>query len=199
MKAGIILPIALGLALCSVQFGYSQHIVPGIIAGASFNSVDLKEIPETTTNLSNINGIEAGLYLSFNAGLWYFKPMALASFLKGTATSSVDGIKSVESNFELTTLEIPVIVGFKLLPGISLEAGPSWNYLMSYTEEINGVNLDLNRNSLGYRAGLRATFSRLGVFAHYGGMVDVTNSSNYELNRPSRIIFGASFDLVSGN
>lgn len=196
MKARIILPIALGFALCFVQQGFSQHVVPGIVAGVSMNSVDLKSTPELTTDLSNVNGVEAGLYLSFNAGSWYFKPMAVASFLKGSATSSIDGAQSKESDFELTTLETPVLVGLRFLPGISVEAGPSWNYLMSYTEEINGVELDLNRNTIGYRAGLRATFSRLGVFAHYGGIIDVGNDSDYDLQRPSRIVFGATFDLV---
>jgi len=199
MKARINLAMALGFVLCFVQFGYSQNVVPGIIAGASFNDMKLKDIPETTTDLSNVNGVEAGLYLSIKAGSFYFKPMALASFLKGTVSTSVDGAKPEDANFNLTTLETPVLIGLKLLPGFAIEAGPSWNYLMSYTKEINGVNLDLDKSSLGYRAGLRATFSRLGVFAHYGGIIDSSDDSQYQLQRPSRIIFGATFDLVGGN
>jgi hypothetical protein len=199
MKANIILKLAICFFLFSTQSAWTQHLVPGITAGASLNSADLKESAAMATDLDNLNGVEAGLFLSFSAGSLYFRPMAVASFLRGTVTSTVDGVKMDESNFELTSLETPLLVGFKLFPGFAVEGGPSWNYLMSYTKEINGVNLDLDKSTLGYRAGARATFSRFGVFAHYGGIIDVNGDSDYELHRASRIIFGATFDLVDGN
>ena len=198
MKTVIILFGPLLITLASLINVCAQHVVPGITAGASLNSMDLKSATGTSSDLSNVNGFEAGLFLSFSTHSFYVRPMAVASFLRGNVNTTVDGIKTDESKFNLTTLETPVLVGLKILPGFSIEAGPSWNYIMSYTEEINGVYLDLSRNTLGYRGGIRLTFSRLGAFAHYGGVINTSGDSDYELKRPSRIVFGATFDLVSG-
>lgn len=196
MKATTFIATALTM-LCAGNVGYSQNVVPGITAGASLNTMDLN-INEFDTELSDINGVEAGLYVNFSAGLLYVRPMAVASYLRGTVVSRVDGVKVDESKFKLTTLETPVLIGLKLLPGISIEAGPSWNYIIAYTDNVSGTNIDLTRHNLGYRAGLRASFARLGAFGHYGGIVDVDESNNdFELNRPSRIVFGVTFDLVS--
>lgn len=157
----------------------------------------MKGNPQLSTDLSNVNGVEAGLFLSFGAKGWYVKPMALASFLKGSVNSSVDGEKAVESDFELSTLEVPLIFGIKLFPVLSVEGGPSWNYLINYTEFVNGVHIDLNRQSIGYRAGLRANFSRIGIFGHYGGIIEELGDADYQLSRPTRIVFGVTFDLVT--
>ena len=187
----------MAVMLLIAQSAISQGIVLGVTARASLNNFDLKGNPQLSTDLSNVNGVEAGLYLSFSAAGWYVKPMALASFLKGTVNSSVDGAKEVETDFELSTLEIPLIVGIKLFPVLSIEGGPSWNYLINYTESVNGVNIDLSRQSIGYRAGLRANFSRIGIFGHYGGIIEELGESEYQLSRPARIVFGVTFDLVS--
>ncbi len=177
---------------------FAQCVVPGITAGASFNNTDLDLSPELSTDLDKVNGVEAGLYLSFSTGAFYIKPTAVASFLKGTVTTRpTDGAKPVESDFQLSTLETPVIIGLKILPVLSVEAGPSWNYLISYTDKIEGVSIDLDRHSFGYRAGLRANFSRFGIFGHYGGIIDSNDDTDFHLNRPSRIVVGLTFDLVS--
>jgi hypothetical protein len=176
----------------------SQRVIPGITAGASLNNIDL-DVDDFTTDMSDVNGVEAGLYLSFTAAGWYVRPMAVASFLRGTVTSRADGIQLDETKFSLTTLETPLLIGLKLLPGIAIEAGPSWNYLMSYTEKVNNLNLDLTRHSLGYRGGIRVSFARLGAFGHYGGIINSDDNTKYDLDRPSRIVFGVTFDLISAN
>ncbi len=122
-----------------------------------------------------------------------------ASLLRGTVTSRLDGVQLDEQKFQMTTIETPLLVGLKLLPGISLEAGPSWNYLMSYTDQINDVNINLTRHALGYRGGIRAHFARLGAFAHYGGVINSNETTRYELDRPSRFVFGITFDFASGD
>ncbi|MDQ3051601.1 MAG: hypothetical protein M3Q95_11995 [Bacteroidota bacterium] len=183
--------------MCISGTVYSQNVVPGITAGASLNTMDL-HIDTFSTELSDINGVEVGFYVNFSAGLIYVRPMAVASYLKGSVITKVDGVENNASKFKLTTLETPVLIGLKLLPGISFEAGPSWNYIISYTDKVGEANIDLTRHALGYRAGLRASFARLGAFGHYGGIVNVDDSdNNYELNRPSRIVFGVTFNLIS--
>jgi hypothetical protein len=175
---------------------FSQRLQPGIIAGASLNNMKLENVPQMDRDLSSINGIEGGLYLRINAGSFYVKPMVVASYLKGKVSRTVDEIVIDETSFQLSTLEVPVIAGLKLLPFISLEAGPAWNYIMNYTETVNGYQLNLNRHSLGYRAGVNVSISRVSIFGHYGGIIETGSDTGYQLDRPSRIIFGLSYDLV---
>ena len=79
---------------------FSQCLVPGITAGASFNSADLDLSPELSTDLDKVNGVEAGLYLSFTTGGFYIKPTAVASFLRGTVTTRpTDGAAPEETDF----------------------------------------------------------------------------------------------------
>lgn len=196
MKNAIYILVLIILFIVIPFLTYSQKVKVGLSGGVSLNKMDLnvKEIP---TELGDVNGFEGGLYATFSALNWYVRPTAVASYLRGTITTTVDGVAIKESKFKLSTLETPLLVGIKLLPGFAIEAGPSWNYLMSYSEKVNDVNIDLTRHHLGYRAGLRLTFARLGAFGHYGGLLNTSSADDTELKRPDRIIFGVTFDLTS--
>ncbi len=197
MKTTLLLFVAISTLLFFPSVAQSQKVKPGLTAGVSLNNMNLN-IKDVPTELGDVNGFEGGLYATFSALNWYVRPMVVASYLRGNVTTTVDGVKMKESKFKLTTLETPLFVGLKLLPGFSIEAGPSWNYLMSYTDNVNDINIDLTRHHLGYRAGLRLSFARLGAFGHYGGLLNTSASDDTELKRPDRIIFGITLDLVSG-
>jgi hypothetical protein len=177
------------------HFACSQVLSGGITAGATFNRVELDQTMGHISSRENMNGFEAGLFVTANFGGLYVRPMAVASFMKGTVkTMALEGTQS-EDDFELTTLEVPAMVGLQLLPVISVEAGPTWNYLMHYSDQLNGVALNLNRHSLGYRAGVRLRFSKLGLFGHYGGIISEQSDDQFRLSRPSRIVVGATLDF----
>jgi hypothetical protein len=198
MKPNLIVTAMLFGALITGS-AYAQTLRPGITAGASINSMKLDGIPDAITDMNNLNGMEAGLYMKISALNWYFRPMAVASFLRGEVhTTYADNVTTV-SDFEMSTLEVPVLAGLHLLPGIALEAGPSWNYIMTYTDNVDAVQLSFARNSIGYRAGVRVTFSRFGLFGHYGGIITELDETDFQLERPSRIIFGATLDLGGGD
>ncbi|HEX5001538.1 MAG TPA: hypothetical protein VFW78_03505 [Bacteroidia bacterium] len=177
---------------------HAQTPVAGITGGASINYVRLEGLSQVSTDLSSVKGFEGGAYLSFDGPGIYVRPMVLASFLRGNLQSENQEAPNTQTDFEFTTLEVPVICGLNILPAIAIEGGPSWNYLMSYTKNVGAVNVNLNRNALGYRLGVRVKFVRLGIYAHYGGIVDSGNNDNYSLERPSRILIGATWDLGGG-
>jgi len=140
-------------------------------------------------------GVEAGIYTKFKFGFLYLRPMAVASFLHGTVTSTVAETEK-ESGFNLTTIEVPVLGGLDILGVVGLEAGPSWNYIASYTSSVEGTSLGLSRHALGYRAGVRVNLTRVGLFAHYGGILNKQKGETVDLERPSRMIFGVTLDLA---
>ena len=185
------------LSMFIMSTSNAQVFNGGIAGGASFNSVELKNNVSYYQKKENLSGAEVGLYITYKAGALYVTPSAYASFLKGTVNASENTSSNSETGFELTTLEVPVMVGLKILPVLSVEAGPSWNYLMSYTDEINSTSVSFDRSSLGYRAGLKLNIMRFGIYAHYGGIINESNGGEYDLSRPSRLLFGVSFDLVN--
>lgn len=175
------------------------QVTVGISAGGSFNKSELKlsGIPESGfATMEKLNGAEAGLFLKFPAGPLYVKPMALASFLRGTISYNQE-VNLRDSRFNLTSLEVPVLGGLELLPFLSIEAGPSWNYVISHTTSADGTSINFNRHTLGYRAGAHLTFGNVGVFGHYGGMITRNEGSQTELKRPERIIIGLTLNLNS--
>ncbi len=186
-------------AFCFLGFisatAMAQVISGGITAGASFNTIKLDNSISNQVSEDKATGVEAGLYLKANFGGIYIRPMALASFIRGQIkTETIEGA-SRDEKFELTTLEVPVMAGFQLLPVLSFEAGPSWNYLMQYSEKLQGVRVNFDRHALGYRAGVRVHFARLGIFGHYGGIITEQTDDNFRLNRPSRAVIGLTLDL----
>ena len=171
----------------------SAQVTVGITAGGSFNKSELK-LSSRNATMDKLNGAEAGLFLKIPAGPLYVKPMALASFLRGTISYAPE-VNIKDTRFSLSSLEVPVMGGLDLLPFLSLEAGPSWNYVISHTTSADGTSINFNSHTLGYRAGATLNFGNLGIFGHYGGMLTRNEGSQTQLKRPSRIIIGLTLNL----
>lgn len=189
--------IAMALFAFLATYQSNAQVTIGITAAGSFNKSELKlsGLPESRfATMEKLNGAEAGLFLKFPAGPLYVKPMALASFLKGNITYSQE-VNLGDTHFSLSSLEVPVLAGLNLLPFLSLEAGPSWNYVISHTSSADGTSINFNRHTLGYRAGAHLNFGNLGVFGHYGGMITRNEGDHTQLKRPERIIIGLTLNL----
>ena len=169
----------------------------GVTGGISFKKTNFKVsdlTPGTNLKFSKATGAELGIFTRIPAGFIYVKPMANVSFLRGTVTGGTDNVNESD-DFNMSTIEVPVLVGLQLLPFLSIEGGPSWNYLMDHSENVNGVNLSFNRHSVGYRAGAVLDLGTLGIFGHYGGILTNNEGRQVELQRPSRIIVGVKLNL----
>lgn len=195
MKTLIKIQLAVLLVVATVSQAYSQHVTGGVSAAASFNSVELENAANHLTKKDNIIGAEVGIFLHAPMGAFYLMPSVNASFLRGTISAYTDEAGEVQSDFRLNTVEVPVLAGLQFLPFFSVEAGPSWSYIVSWSEKVHGTTVDINRHSLGYRAGVRFTFSSVGIFGHYGGMLNTNDGDKYHLSRPSRIMVGLSINL----
>lgn len=177
------------IAQAQVQFG--------VTGGVSFNKTNFKVSdlsPGTNLNFSKATGAELGIFTRIPAGFIYVKPTLNISYLRGTVTGGADNVNESD-DFKMSTIEVPVLVGLQLLPFISLEAGPSWNYLLDHSENVNGVNLSFNKHSIGYRAGAVIDLGTVGIFGHYGGILINNEGRQVELQRPSRIIVGIKLNL----
>ena len=192
-----ILSVAVVSFLISLATQSWAQVQVGLTAAFSFNKTNFKASElQSESNLvfKSATGAELGVFARIPAGFIYAKPMATISFLRGTVTENADN-DNESDDFNLSTLEVPLLVGLQLLPFISIEGGPSWNYLIDHSENTNGVALSFSKNTLGYRAGAVIDLGKVGVFGHYGGILTKNEGSQIDLQRPSRIIVGVKVKL----
>jgi hypothetical protein len=186
--------------LTFIIFGYSanaQVFSGGIVAGASTGAVRIEHSNEGLTNIAqgkNIHGYEAGAFVRLKLGPLYVKPMALYDFSGGNISGNTN---SGSTDFSMHRLEMPVLFGLKLLKPLSIEAGPVYNYILSYDDRFNDNTLSVSQNrGIGYRAGIAIEIKRLLLNASYSGVTIRSNGINgTTFKEPYKLTFGLGIKI----
>jgi len=171
----------------------AQGLSGGVEGAFTTSSVKISEISHSFTDAINGNGIpgfEGGLFLNLDMGPFYLKPKLLLDYQSGPMRYSIDQVEH-EVHFQAGKLLIPVLVGFRFLPVLGLEAGPVYNHILFVTDDFNGYQVDLKKDGIGYRIGLNARLSMLNLTVSYQGLKNngsVTSASTYQT--PNQLIFG---------
>ncbi len=178
-------------------FGFSLNVNAqwGIKGGINYNSNgELKEIPENAENIFHGNGDKSagyhiGVIKKFNLPVMFIKPELIFTKTK----SSYDN----EGDFEMSKIDLPVVVGLKLLGPLHLLAGPSFQYILS--SELNDIKAEDIQNdvTLGLHFGIGAEIGNLGIDVRYErGFTDNeikilnVDQSDFQLDsRPEQLIF----------
>ena len=143
-----------GLLFISFSPLFSQ-LEYGIVGGANFQaSGDLKSsvIDVGKETAQRRTGYYVGLYGQINIFIFYLRPELHLTHL----SSKFDTI-----SFQSTNLEIPISIGYKVLPPLSVFAGPSIQYRLDENINMNPSSLGVN-STLGLHLGSRL---HLGSFA----------------------------------
>ncbi len=147
------------------------QISGGVEAEFNTSSVKISDINSSyirnTINGSNIRGYEFGFYLKGQLGNIYIKPKALASFQSGMVFVNYNDEHSADVSVVVTKLDLPVLIGVKVLGPLSVEAGPVYNRIVTATSDFNGNHVDIRPNGLGYRIGANLQLGILGFPAHW--------------------------------
>src|SRR5215471_2842052 len=124
--------LALALALCISQFMMAQFHL-GVKAGANITKVDGKSFSEEFNYGYHFGGFaEIGLSPKFS-----FQPEVLFSQNSSTLDSNYkhiyeNVIASDQSKVKLNYLTIPLLLDYKFLGPIHLQAGPQFGVLMNH-------------------------------------------------------------------
>lgn len=98
------------------------------------------------------NGVQGGLFFSIYMDKLYVQPEAYFSLRRGTLNtfigdaSNVNGTLDVSQSFSITTVDIPMLLGFKLidlkLVRLRVWGGPVASYVLNkeYSLHLNGEN-----------------------------------------------------------
>lgn len=178
----------------------------GIKAGLSYNKNGdlIGTVGDATQNI--VEGAEGKT--GFHFGFWgkldfpkiYIRPEAV--YTRTKSTYSLDG----ESNdYDVSKLDVPVLLGYKLVGPLHIFAGPAFQYTLSNDLgdlEIADVENDF---TVGLNAGVGVNLGKVGVDVRYErGFSEneaefignnITDISGRVDSRPSQIIFAVSLKL----
>ena len=145
-------------------------------------------------------GFHAGIFGKLNLEVLYIRPE-----LVYTQTNSSYELGNNDVDYKVSKLDLPVLVGFKLIGPLNIFAGPAFQYTLD--NDLDGLSIDNVENefSIGYHAGIGVNLGKLGIDIRYEGAFseneatfisnNITDISGRVDSRPSQVIFGLSLKL----
>jgi hypothetical protein len=192
--------LVLSIALLSTIFYMNAQSGFGVKGGLSYNSNG--ELSEIGQNIKNEgkgkSGYNVGFYGKLDLGPIYLRPE-----LVYTKTTSEYTLNSEAVDYKISRLDMPVLVGLKLIGPISVFAGPAFQYTLK--NDFNGIkyeNID-NEFTVGFNFGAGVELGRLGLDIRYergfnkneATFIENTTTSYRLDSRPEQIIFSLSYRL----
>ncbi|NLP58296.1 outer membrane beta-barrel protein [Lutibacter sp. B1] len=173
----------------------------GIKAGISYNSNgDYSEIINDTKQAiddegDSKSGFHVGVYGKYNLGPLYLRPELVYTKTKSEYNNG---------DLEISKLDVPVLVGFKVFGPLSAFVGPSFQYILD--SEFENFNYDEVENDLtvGVNLGVGVEIGRLGIDARYergfseneASFINknITETPEYRIDsRPEQFILSLSY------
>lgn len=130
----IILSIGILLFVSVSSFVHAQGIGVGIKAGANFANQSISLL-STDFSTEGITGFHGGVYVVINfSDKWGIQPEAFYSMV-GSKIPDVDGLN------KFNYLSIPILLRYKPISFLSIEAGPQFSSLLS-VKDIDGDSIE---------------------------------------------------------
>lgn len=175
----------------------------GIKAGLSYNSNgDLKEFTSEVNQIYKNNGkgksgFNFGFYGKLDLGPIYIRPELIY-----TKTTSEYELNNGFEDYKISKLDMPVLVGMKLIGPLNIFAGPAFQYYLN--NDLKGVNISDVKNdfSVGMNIGASIELGRIGIDIRYerglsaneASWTDAGNTFTLD-SRPEQVIFNLSYSL----
>jgi len=194
------------LTLTLFNVSFAQKIDVGAKAGLNYNfGGDLSEVSSEVGN--SFENLIAGAdnKAGYHLGLWakihflglYIRPELVYTQLNNSYSNSTE---NVDTDFKTKKVDIPILIGTKLVGPLHIFAGPSFQYVTKSDFSQNEFeNIRKKDFTAGLQIGTGLELGRLGVDVRWekGFSNDVDGDfANTDIrvdNRPNQIIFGLSY------
>jgi hypothetical protein len=169
-----IVMLLLAITVLGVQANAQKLFMFGPRVGVSSSTLDIK-------NRDNINFEDAGAQLGFHAGAFtritipviglYIQPELLFTSTSGKINVTGTGapIQNQIQNYDFNRIDVPVMIGFKMAKFFRINAGPSFNYLLSAKQDGVSIKEDYKNATIGYQAGIGFDIGPIILDAKYEG------------------------------
>ncbi len=146
-------------------------------------------------------GYHLGVFYKLKLPIIYLRPELIYTKTKSNYT-----INGSDAAYDVSKIDLPVLVGVKIIGPLEVFAGPSFQYILdSDLEKVPTLNDLENDFSLGLQIGVGVSLGKLGLDVRYERglseneskfVADNSNTLSGRVDsRPSQIIFGLSLKL----
>ena len=202
MKKGIILVLLMACATTWAQSGF------GVKAGLNYGDNGEIEFEDVTNAGSDIVTEKGDSKVGYHFGVFYrgdLGPVFLRPELLYTQTKSSYEYQNEEADYNISKLDLPILVGLDILGPLNIFAGPSLQYILD--NDFQGVTLDdvENNFTVGAQFGAGVQFGGIGLDIRYergltenqAEVIDLNNANGLRRvdSRPNQIIFSLSLNL----
>lgn len=201
--------VLLALILCVGISQYSNaQLQVGLKAGVNYNSDSFSDVSnDVFDGAKSKTGYHAGLW--FRAKLpiigLYLRPEIVYTELTNDVTYDNSLLVRRTTDFKVRKIDVPVLLGKKILGIGNIFAGPSFQYILSSDFGLSDLSeVSISNFSLGIQLGGGVEFGRLGIDVRWERGLSksetkfVDNAINSDVNfdtRVNQIIFGVSYRL----
>ncbi|TRZ41577.1 porin family protein [Robertkochia solimangrovi] len=171
----------------------------GIKGGLNFNSggdLNINNI-EDNVNADGQVGYHLGIFYKFGGeSLFYLRPELMYTKIK-----SKYEYNTVKRDFDMSKIDLPVLVGINILGPIHAFAGPSFQYILDTDFDDISIGDVENDFTIGLQLGAGVNLGALGIdFRYERGLsdneVEFTGLNDGRVDtRPSQFILGLSYRL----
>ena len=145
-------------------------------------------------------GYHVGVFGKIELAKIYIRPEAI--YTRTTSNYDVDG---TSTDFNISKIDVPVLLGINLIGPLHVFAGPAFQYQVENDLEGFSINEAEKDFTVGLHAGIGVNLGRLGLDVRYErGFSDneatfignnVSNIDGRVDSRPSQVIFGLSLKI----
>lgn len=147
-------------------------------------------------------GFNAGIYGNLNLGLVYLRSKLVYS--QANSSYNVEGDNSSSEKFKLTTIDLPVLLGIKIIKPVSIVLGPAFKYVVkSDMEDLSFQDIE-NDITVGVNVGVAVIIGRVGIDLIYdrgfseneASFINDATNNEYTLDtRPNQFMLSLSYRL----
>jgi hypothetical protein len=185
------------LSVCAL-FGaaaFSQGLKLGVKAGASMNKITGKSFKEQFTFGYQLGGF-AEIKLSNKFGIQPEVLFGQVNVDTSSAFSSIYQFNNV-SKIQLKYISIPLLLNYKLTPGITLQAGPQFGILRNPSQSLlkNGADA-FKQGDFSMLGGVQVKLMNFRIYGRYAiGLNNLDNIGNKDQWKSQSIQFGVGVTL----
>lgn len=199
------------LFLSTLFSSNAQFFNVGIKGGLNYNTngdlvgtISNNTLEDYFTSTSNGDyGYHIGAFAELKLPFWlYVRPELIYTHTE----SYYDGVSGNEASLSINKMDIPVLVGVRLIKILRLFIGPSFQYILNTDFDFEDVKaVDYDDFTVGLQLGAGLEFGRFGFDVRWEqGLSDSTayfagNITDTEIvvdTRPSQIIFGVYWKFL---
>ncbi|MGJ8743193.1 porin family protein [Polaribacter sp.] len=199
----VIVAIFLVCGLCQTSNAQTEF---GIKAGVNYNSNSIEDVQtDVFSGAKGKTGYHAGLWLRLNipGSSLFVKPELVYTSLENEVVFTPGGTTAKNTNYSFQKIDVPVLLGSKVLKIANIFIGPSFQYILDSDFDISDFkDVESEGFTVGVQMGAGVAFGKFGIDIRWERGLSDSESTFFDGTtdrafdtRVNQIIIGLSLQL----